>query len=468
MSGDQPVNVVVVLADQLRRQSLGAYGDANAATPHIDSLALQGARFENSCSTYPVCVPFRFSFMTGEYAHTRAVPAIQWRMSPCERTLADQFNGGGYHTAYFGKWHLYDSAGGVLRRSSTQIRRTHIPREHRGGWQHFAGFEVCNDPFETLYFVDDDPTVREMTQYQTDGLFDMALAYIKQSTQSEKGFCCVISVEPPHPPFKAPDEYMKRWRDRSLALRANVGDTSHYDLSGEKTQSSLEEDLRGYYAAIENLDDNVGRLVGTISEMGEWHRTVVILASDHGELLGSHGLRGKHDPREESIGIPLIVAGGRVKRRQVHSDPVCTEDLYPTILGLAGLEAARSKPGTDLTPLLTGKLTELDRPGIMLEMVAEYRTTAPFHHQTWRAFRTRTHKYVVLGDGMGGRPWLYFDLVNDPYEMANLAHDTGRGPELATMHKLLRERMRETGDHYVLAAAHGEHGLNEWASTVLQ
>ena len=85
-------NLVVVLCDQLRRDALGCYGDQNVQTPHIDALAARGVKFHNACSTYPICVPFRFTMMTGQYAHTRMIPGIEWRMSPAERTLADEFN----------------------------------------------------------------------------------------------------------------------------------------------------------------------------------------------------------------------------------------------------------------------------------------------------------------------------------------------------------------------------------------
>src|SRR5688572_27157699 len=80
-------NILIILCDQLRRDALGVYGDQNAITPNLDAFAGRSVMFQQACSTYPVCVPFRFTLMTGEYAHSRFVPAIEWRMSPAERTL---------------------------------------------------------------------------------------------------------------------------------------------------------------------------------------------------------------------------------------------------------------------------------------------------------------------------------------------------------------------------------------------
>ena len=113
---DQP-NVLIILSDQLRRQALSCYGNPNTNTANIDRLARNGIRFANACSTYPICVPFRFTLMTGEYAHTRLIPGIEWAMSPAERTLADEFNEAGYETTYIGKWHL---DGGVGRMGSAK------------------------------------------------------------------------------------------------------------------------------------------------------------------------------------------------------------------------------------------------------------------------------------------------------------------------------------------------------------
>ena len=103
---DKKPNLLVILSDQLRRHALGCYGDPDARSPHIDKLSNDGVRFSNACSTYPICVPFRFTMMTGEYAHTRWVPGIEYRMSPRERTLADEFNEANYETIYVGKLHL--------------------------------------------------------------------------------------------------------------------------------------------------------------------------------------------------------------------------------------------------------------------------------------------------------------------------------------------------------------------------
>lgn len=451
-------NVILIISDQLRRQALGCYGDPNVSTPNIDALAASGARFDAASSTYPVCVPYRFTLMTGEYAHTRFIPSIEWRMSPAERTLADEFNDAGYDTALFGKWHLYGGFGHLPGHTVVKASRTPVPRPFQGRFKKFAGFDICNDPYDTWYSTDDDPTMRKLDGFQTDGLFDMAIDYVGAPERAGTPFATVLSVEPPHPLFTAPPEYLRRWKDRPLVLRDNVELGKEYKQRGPHGAELL-DDLRVYYAMIENLDDNVGRLVAALRESGQLDNTVIGITADHGELLGSHGLLAKQRPYEESCGIPLILSnvGGRVV-----DDPVCTEDLFPTLLGLAGITPRDPKPGLNLAPIARGEQDSLDREGVMLEFVSELRPNIVFHNETWRGLRTRRYKYTVLGDAQGGKPWQFFDLETDPFEMTNLVDDPKHVDEVRRHHELLRDRMVATYDHYVLAPAFGVDGLNEW------
>ena len=442
--GTRARNLIVVLADQLRRDALACYGDKHVHTPNIDGLADAGVAFRNSCSTSPICVPFRFSLLTGEYAHSRYVPAIDWRMSPAERTLAHEFGAVGYETVYIGKWHLYGTYGVRPGRSSRETNRTPVPRPYQGGFERWLGFELRNDPWDTCYFVDDDPRPRPIDGYQTDGLFELAIEFISRARDVSRPFFCVLSVEPPHPPYDAPPAFLREWEVRPIELRPNVQSTS------EQERARLVEELRRYYAAIENLDWNLGRLLALLGDLGLSDDTVVVFLADHGELGGSHGLREKQYPYEESVGIPLIVFDPAVTRRAEGpiADPTCTEDLYPTLLGLVDLKPHKNVAGMNLTPIIRGHQAHLDRQGVLLEFVAEFRPDMPFYDKTWRGARTERYKYTVLGSGDVGRPWQLFDLQDDPYELNNLVADHGHSAALGRLHGLLQEALERTGDHY--------------------
>lgn len=459
MSEQHRPNVVMILADQLSRQTLGTYGDPNVSTPNIDALASSGTRFDAAYSTYPICVPTRFSIMTGEHPHSRFVPSIEWRMSPAERTLAHEFNDAEYDTAYVGKWHLYGGHGLLPGHTTTKANRTPVPRDYQGGWQKWLAFELCNDLMDTCYFVDDDPTPRQLGRYQTDGLFDLTIEHLSRRPDADRPNLTILSVEAPHPVFLAPDDYMERWHDRDVTLRPNFEMPESYRPRGPRSADLL-DDMRAYYAMIENLDDNIGRLVEFLRAGDASRDTVVVLTADHGELLGSHGLVSKQYPYEESAGVPFIINDPRTSRPgRVIEEPVCTEDIFPTLLGLAGLPVPTDKPGTDLTGLVHGTEVALDRDGVLLEFVAEFRGHMPFHDETWRAFRSGRYKYTVLG----GRPWQLFDMHSDPYELANRVDDPEYRAALVEHHGLLRKTLLATGDHYVLEPALGHAGLNDWS-----
>ena len=451
----QRLNVLILLSDQLRRQALGIHGDPDACTPHLDAFAGRGIRFANACSTYPICVPFRFTLMTGEYAHVRKVPGIEYAMATTERTLADEFNAAGYETVYVGKWHL-DGGHGRLG-SAIQVNKTRVPRSRQGRWQKWYGFELRNGPFDTWYFEDDDTVPRKIEGYQTDGLFGLGMNYLKKRT-AERPFCMVISVEPPHDPFEAPADLQAAWENREITLPENFA----VDDLERREQFVLHR--KRYNAMVENLDQNVGRMVAFLEAEGLINNTVVVFLSDHGELGGAHGLRAKQWPYEESVGIPLMVFEPRVAHRggTVVDDPTCTEDLFPTLLGLAGLTPKHDLKGVDLTPLIHGKVDQLDRNGVLLEFVAELRQRAVFYDEVWRGFRTRRYKYTVKGNNMGGHPWQFFDLEKDPGELHNLIDDSAYTQEIKRHHQMLCDRMVETEDHFVLLPAFGCNGVNVW------
>ena len=455
MSSYSP-NILVILSDQLRRQALSIHGDPNIQTPNIDDLALRGVHFTNANSTYPICVPFRFTLMTGEYAHTRKIPGIEYRMAPTERTLADEFNEAGYETIYVGKWHL-DGGHGRMG-SALQCGRTPVDRRHQGRWQKWFGFELRNAPFDTTYFVDDDPTPIPIEGYQTDGLFDLGMNHLANDRNGEQPFCMVISVEPPHDPYEAPGKLEEAWEARDIELPPN------FEAESDEQRQKFILNRKRYYAMVENLDSNVGRMTTFLQQQGLAEDTVVIFLSDHGDLGGCHGLGGKQWPYEESVGVPVMVYDPRIPHRAgiALEDPTSTEDLFPTILGLAGLTPRNPLMGTDLTPLISGQVESLNREGVMLEFVAELRQRLPFYDEVWRGFRTSRYKYTTTGDNMGARPWQFFDLAADPYEQTNLIDSPDHQAEIARHHRLLCDRMIETEDHYVMLPAHGCEGVNTW------
>lgn len=205
-----------------------------------------------------------------------------------------------------------------------------------------------------------------------------------------------------------------------------------------------------YYAMVENLDQNVGRITKALEENGLAKNTIVMLMADHGELIGAHRLKQKSSPYDESTGVPLIVAGPGIVQGHVANDPTCTEDLFPTFLGFTGKPNETNLPGMDLSPLMRGEVDALPREGVLLEHVRDHREGISFHRRSWRAWRTSRYKYTVFGERSGMDPWQLFDLQTDPYELNNLVDDPAHQSLRAELHEALRARMIETKDLAVL------------------
>lgn len=469
-------NIVVVLVDQLRRDALGFAGDANVRTPNIDRLARDGVSFSAACSTFPACVPFRFALMTGEYAHSRNVPALGYRLSPSEHTLGQAVAAQGYRTAWVGKWHLYSAYGVSGGMDLSQACRTPVPASHRRGWDLWRGFELRNDFYDTWYFRDDETEPRRIDGYQTDGLFDLAIECLDEAGPGQPPLFLMLSIEAPHPPFMAPPEALRRVAARgALRHRPNVdvagisffppewrdpgGPGGAVDPSDPVSVARVfEANMQAYYAMIEVIDANMGRLSDALRARGLAENTIIVFLSDHGELGGSHGQLGKAEPWEESIGIPLIVAGaapGLLPGGRVCPTPLHTEDLFATLAGLAGAGAEPQAPRVDFAPHILGREAEPSRDGVLLQFVTETRAGRAYHDETWRGIRTRRHKYTVLGARAGARPWKLFDLHEDPFEMRNLVDDPSAAGLAAGLHERLAGLLDAAEDDYALAPAHG-------------
>lgn len=434
---------------------MGCAGDPNVRTPNLDRLADRGVRFTSACSTYPLCVPFRFTMLTGEYAHTRWVPALNWRMSPVERTIAHRFNEAGYATCYIGKWHLNGSVfayGPDCDSRARAINRVPVLPGYRGGFEVWHGFNLRNGYYDTCCFHGDDPTPVPLGKYQTDALFDIAVDYVGGRDEEDTPFFMALSLEAPHPPHEAPREHLERVRGRELVRRPNFsleppGDGIEYAEHARFKESHLPDVPIGYYAQIEDLDDNLGRLMQALERSGSRENTVVLFFSDHGEMLGSHGFYQKQLPQEESINIPFVVYDPRQnsdREGSVLTEPICTEDIYPTTLALAGLEPEPSKPGLDLTAYMRGDKDRLEREGVYLEFVEEDRPTMVFYGAAWRGLRTRRYKYTVYN----GRPWQLYDLLEDPYEMDNLIDSAEHQAVRAHLHAEVRKVAAESDDSF--------------------
>ena len=441
-------NVIWIFGDQMRAQAQGHMGDPNVHTPNIDRMAADGVTFTSAVGGCPLCCPYRGSLLSGRYPH-QAVRGHEMQLPPEYPTIASAFKEHGYQTAYFGKWHV-DGFKERAGRAAMHI----VPPERRGHFDTWLGYENNNSQWDSWVHggggnngEGNDAFHYRLPGYETDELTTLFIDYLKQQDPTgkttESPYFAVLSVQPPHNPYVAPEEWMQRHTPQRVRLRANVPKI-------RRIQEQARRDLAGYYAMIENLDWNLGRIRSALSETGQAENTHIVFFSDHGDMHGSHGQFLKTSPWEESIRVPFII-GGHVPHydNEVgrHPVPINHVDIGPTTLGLCGIDKPEWMVGTDYAGYRIHGREIVDEPdSAYLQLVVptghDHSTDRP-----WRGIVTRDGwKYTVLE----GQPWMLFNLNEDRYEQANLAYNRFYQTERSQLQERLAAWIEDTGDQFTL------------------
>lgn len=326
-----PPNVVVILTDDQGWGDLSGHGNTNLATPHLDSLARDGASFEHYY-VCQVCAPTRAEFLTGRYHPRTGVSGVtrgQERLNPDETTVAELFQQAGYATGAFGKWH-----------NGTQP--PYHPNDR--GFDEFYGFTSGHWGH---YF--DPPLDHNGRQVRGDGFVvddftERAMAFIEANR--DRPFFCYLPINTPHSPMMVPDRFYEKFDGRPLAMR-------HRDPDKEDVMMT-----RAALAMCENIDWNVGRLLGKLDELQLSKETIVVYFSDNGpnSFRWNGGLKGRKGSLDEGgLRSPLFVRWPGQIRAGISLPQIAgAVDLLPTLTQLAGIEADVEKPldGRSLKPLL--------------------------------------------------------------------------------------------------------------------
>ena len=428
-------NVVFLLTDQWRLQALGYAGNTQVQTPNIDRLAGESLNFPNAISGYSVCCPWRASFLTGQYPLTHGVIVNDVPISSEPVGLGDAFKRAGYSTAYIGKWHV-DGRG----------RSSYIPPERRLGFEYFKALECSHDYNRSAYYAGDDGTLRYWDGYDVFAQTADARSYI-ETRAGEGPFMLVLSWGPPHNPYEtAPKRFRDRYDADSIALRPNV--------PAEQADDAREW-LAGYYAHGSAIDQSVGEILRTLDDCGLADDTVLVFASDHGDMLGSQGTERKQKPYEESIRVPFLLRYPAKYGRQPRqaSTFLNAHDIMPTLLGICGLPIPATVEGADVSPTLSGASTPSDCALLAcFHPFGEW--TRAIGGREYRGIRTERYTYCRTLAG----PWLLFDNEADPYQLQNLVDRSDCAELQAGLDRLLQRELAALGDEFL----DGMRYINRW------
>ena len=389
-------NVIVFFTDQQRFDTTGLHGNPMGLTPNFDRYGRQGTHLFNSISCQPLCGPARSCMQTGRYATQTGCWRNHIPLSPQSETLAHQFNKGGYHTCYIGKWHL-GSQDAVIE-------------SQRGGYKEWLGanlLEFSSDAYDTLLWNNDNQRVK-LPGYRVDALTDAAIRFIDRN--QEKPFFLFMSFLEPH--------HQNHLDNYPPPVGRGV-DTNHWvppDLLG--LGGSYAQHLGGYYGMVRRLDEAFGRMMDALISLGLRENTIVLFTSDHGCHFKTRNSEYKRSCHESSVRLPTILTGpgfmGGGEVRNLFS----TIDVAPTLLDAAGLEIPASMTGRSILSVVRDKSTPW-RDDVFIQISES---------QTGRAVRTQRWKYAVTApydhDLQSADTYTedaLFDLDNDPYELVNLA-----------------------------------------------
>lgn len=374
-------------------------------TPHMDRIAAEGVRFRNAFVTLSLCAPSRAAFLTGRYNHLNGV-IDNYTPFPTESvTHASLLRAAGYATAYVGKWHMGTQSG---QRPGFTYSASYVGQ----GKYVDCPFEIDGVATPTQGWVDDVAT-------------DFALDFIKRQPRDQP-FSVVIGFKAPHVPIDPPARAKERFAGEKWRLVPSMHDRSIYrDPPAAKAAPNAERPTPlNYFRCISAVDDNVGRVLALLDELGLTENTVVVYASDNGYLHGEHSLGDKRCAYDESIRIPLLMRYPKLFAKGVTVDEmVLNLDLAPTYLELAGVAIPREMQGRSVAPLTRKTVTGVaTRPEWRKAFFYEYFLEKQYPQTpTVFAVRTATAKLVQYP---GREDWTeVFDLQADPYETQNLARD---------------------------------------------
>lgn len=447
-------NLLFIMTDQQRADAIGIAGNGIIKTPNLDRLAKQGAYFRNTYTQCAVCAPARATLLTGCTVENHGIRTNSiWKDEPgldlmTMKTFDEILYQNGYTCEYYGKWHCPEKPTAIYNRIITLKSYQNYVNEHVPYVAPKEGQLISSEseraytpnPLDKHYGMNYKEVLAKRKKERTSqpelhGVSNIppehtSTAFIcKQAIEAIKRnkdnpFSITASINFPHAPMIPIEEYARMYKPEDMPVPASIGDkmdnSPYIAFNGRlvSTEYSDPEKIKymiaNYYALVSEIDYWVGEILATIDEMGLAENTIVIFTSDHGEMLGSHGMREKNVFYEESARVPLLIRyPAEIKKETVVDRYVTNLDLFSTILDYSGIDEGIKSDGRSLRDLIENKKS--DRP--------EYIVTE------WNFRGDVISNYMILYDG-----WkllipyskdskvinAMYNLNADPFEMNNL------------------------------------------------
>jgi len=427
-AGAEKFNVLFLFSDDQRADTIGALGNSGISTPNIDGLVKSGTTFTRAycmgAMQGAVCVPSRAMLMTG-----RTLFRVDEKLAK-QGLWPEQFAKAGYSTFMTGKWHN----GGPS-----------VVRAFEQGQAIFLGGMTFDSHNVSVSDLADGKlsAARKISKLPSETFADAAVEFLKKQNGA-KPFLCYTAFNLPHDPRVAPPAYHEKYNAAMPPLPPNFlpqhpfnnGDVTGRDeklAPWPRTEGVVRQHLADYYAAIEFVDAQVGRILAALKESGQYEKTLIVFSSDHGLAIGSHGLMGKQNLYDHSMHAPLIFCGPGIPAGKRCEAFCYLLDIFPTLGALTGVEAPETSEGKSLVGAMHG---------------ASVRSSIFTAYLKWqRAVRDERWKLIVYPPI---NKMQLFDLQADPAETKDVSGDATHAADLERMLKLLQAEQAAAGDTLAL------------------
>ena len=420
-------NILLLLTDQQRFDTIAALGNPVIKTPNLDRLVREGAVFERAYTPSPECVPARCSLHYGQYPLNTNCYSNGYSMPEDGRkSYVDALTEAGYRTHGVGKTHFspkyQDMRGYQTRDMQEEVMSKggddYVKYIEDVGYGHV--FEPHGARGEMYYMPQ--PSALPVKHHPTNWVADRAIDFIESQEAEDDPWYLTASFIHPHPPFAPPSPWHKLYRAIDMPLPKVPEDYESLQILVNKRQNRTKYRDQGYdnnhircmiayyYACISFIDYQVGRILDTLEKQGQLDNTLIVYTSDHGELLGDYRSYGKRSPHDSAMRIPMLCRHPETFKEGTRSQlPVSLIDLAPTFLR-AG-QADESALDLDGIALQDASSGQTDREEMFSQLGHADRATYSITTQDW--------KYVY---SVGDRKELLFDLKHDPGETRNKAN----------------------------------------------
>jgi arylsulfatase A-like enzyme len=408
-------NIILVLTDDQRADTIHALGNSQIITPNLDRLAARSLVFERAynfggnCAA--VCIPARNMLVTGNTYFRFDEGAFDKGLRD---TLPKTLKAAGYET-----WYREKSGISNLPYIRTQF-------------DHFADIHQVN---------------ALATGYAARGIVDEAIQFISKDRDKSKPFFLYLGFPCPHDPRWAAKEFRDLYDPAKLALPANfrpvhaldIGDMTSRDESLEawpRSEEAIRRQTHDYYSLITGMDRDIGRLLDALEHQSLTDNTIVVFTSDQGIALGSHGLMGKQNLYDDTQRVPLLISGPGIPKGRSQA-LAYLHDLFPTLSELVGAKAPEKIDGLSLVPIISGKVVK-----VRDSLVTAYANTQrSIRDDQWHLIRFPQINRQML-----------FDLRLDPNETNDLASDPRYSGEIGRLSIALKAEQQRLGDTLPLVA----------------